>query len=166
MAHRYRSFPRWSSRKSDSGTTGLIRLQFRLVNLQTTHEIWFRDRPNSKDFWTNPLVLHEFDHVRLSADPRLANRFEELVYETKSLTHHFSKSESINNRSVQQVVDDFVQAKFTQINELTSIRYKELDRLTNHGRRQINAETEIAITLAQVDQKAASDSDAINPDES
>ena len=151
MVHRYRSKPRWTIRKNGSTRTCQIRLRFRSVQLQTSHEIWFLEKPDLASFWTNPLVLHELDHLRLSADPRLANRFEKLVHEETSIERNIEIGESVNGRWIQKQVDQYVQDQFTKVADLAAIRYKELDRLTAHGRRKIPGDSEVAKTLAELE---------------
>lgn len=150
MVHRYRSNPRWTVRQTTSNRICQIRLRFRSVQLKTTHEIWFLERPDSVSFWQNPLVLHELDHLRLSADPRLADRFQELVRQETVIERSVDSGESVNAGWVQNQVDQYVQNQFAKVSDLASIRYRELDRLTAHGRRKIPEDSEIAKTLKEM----------------
>lgn len=75
-------------------------------------------RPDTETFWTNWLVLHELDHVRISSDPRHEELFKKLVSEKAPF---------------QQSAKEYVQDAFGKVTSLVDIRYQELDRLTNHG---------------------------------
>ena len=150
MVHRYRSNPRWTIRKNGTTRTCQIRLRFRSVKLETTHEIWFLKKPDSETFWTNRLVLHEFDHLRLSADPRHAKRFDELMHKETVIERIVKSGASVNGRWVQDQVDQYVQEQFAKVSDLAAIRYQELDRLTSHGRRKIPDDSEIAKTLSEL----------------
>lgn len=150
MVHRYRSNPRWTMHQAGSNRICQIRFRFRLVQLRTTHEIWFLERPDTERFWSDPLVLHEFDHLRLSADPRLGDRFRKLVYQTSVIERSVENGETVDANWVEEQVDQYVQQQFNKVTDLASIRYRELDRLTDHGRRQIPADCEIAQTLTKI----------------
>jgi hypothetical protein len=150
MVHRYRSNPRWSIRNRGTDRVCLIRLRFRSIRLSTTHEVWFLELPATEDFWGNPLVLHEFDHVRLSADPRLAKRFAELVQEETVIEKRLGENESVDEQWVQDQVDQYVQEQFARVSDIAAIRYRELDRLTRHGRSPIPADSEIAKTMEEI----------------
>ena len=104
-------------------------------------------RPDAETFWTNPLVLHELDHLRLSADPRLAKRFAGLVRSELNLRIDLEPNDRVDARWVQRQVDQYVQKQFAKISDLVKIRYQELDRLTQHGLRQIPENSEVAATL-------------------
>ena len=150
MKHRYRSSPRWSIDRSGQTRTCAIQLRFRSVQLSTSHQIWFMKRPDAETFWTNPLVLHELDHLRLSADPRLAKRFAGLVRSELNLRIDLEPNDRVDARWVQRQVDQYVQKQFAKISDLVKIRYQELDRLTQHGLRQIPENSEVAATLDEI----------------
>ncbi|WP_146575957.1 hypothetical protein [Neorhodopirellula pilleata] len=86
--------------------------------LTCDHIVWFRERPHTETFWTNWLVLHELDHVRISSDPRHEKLFKKLLSEKAPF---------------QQSAKEHVQDAFKKVTSLVDIRYQELDRLTDHG---------------------------------
>ncbi len=92
------------------------------AKLANKHVVWFRKLPEFETFWTNRLVLHELDHVIISSDPRLEKRLRELL-----------SAVELPSRPANQVVKDRAEECFQQVSSLVAIRYKELDRLTNHG---------------------------------
>lgn len=150
MKHRYRSNPRWSIDRSGQTRTCTIQLRFRSIQLRTSHQIWFMQHPDTETFWTDPLVLHELDHLRLSADPRLAKRFAGLLRSEPELRISLEPTDRVDARWVQQQVDRYVQKQFAKISDLVLIRYQELDRLTQHGLRQIPENSEVAATLDEL----------------
>ncbi|WP_146530458.1 hypothetical protein [Novipirellula artificiosorum] len=101
--------------------------------LRCDHIVWFRERPSRETFWTNRLVLHELDHVRISSDPRHEKRFRELLLENAVLVQQSDGTVSTELGQSRQSAKDRVEAIFRQITALVDIRYKELDRLTDHG---------------------------------
>jgi hypothetical protein len=131
IAYNYNTRSRW---KIDSKNRRVvITVRFRDIEWQPTHRIWFEKRPATEDFWSHPLVLHEFDHVRISTDPRVAERFEQLLRSKRSITQSLSAEDVVDREFVDRLVDKHVIEIFSEISELVSIRYKELDRVTSHG---------------------------------
>lgn len=121
--------------------TIVINVRYDRVEWTPTHTIWFLQRPASEGFWSDPLVRHEFDHVRISSDRRLAVQFEQMLKRTSVLNRPISDSDVVNQKFVDQIVDQHVAEVFAEISELISIRYKELDRVTEHGRRGVPSDS-------------------------
>ncbi|TWT52668.1 hypothetical protein Pla22_02940 [Rubripirellula amarantea] len=140
MEYNYRSSPRWQIQNRESDRVLIIRLRLRDVKLETTHEIWFRRKPKLENFWQDPLVQHELDHVRISSDPRLRKRFLELVGKPGKIELTLEPTDKVDAAFVRQAVQKHVANSFDQVSELASIRYRELDRLTRHGRSPVPAE--------------------------
>lgn len=86
--------------------------------LTCDHIVWFRELPDRETFWTNRLVLHELDHVRISTDPGHERLFKKLLSE---------------NSQTQQSANEQVEDAFRKVTSMVDIRYQELDRLTAHG---------------------------------
>ena len=111
-----------------------ISSQLRRFVWQPSHTVWFRDRPKTEDFWSNPLVLHEFDHVRLSTDPRLKARFEKVLQKPVVIGRRLAEGEQANDQLARRLTDDYLQRLHREVIELIGIRYQELDRATSQGR--------------------------------
>ncbi len=131
IAYNYNTRSRW---KIDSKNRRVvISVRFRDIEWQPKHKIWFKKRPGTENFWSHPLVLHEFDHVRISTDPRVAERFEQLLRSKRSITESLSADDVVDSGFVDRLVDEHVVKIFSEISDLVSIRYQELDRVTSHG---------------------------------
>ncbi|MEO9594042.1 hypothetical protein [Rhodopirellula bahusiensis] len=140
----------------------VVRVRYPELELKVDHKVWFRRRPDDlSQFWDLQLVQHEMDHIRLSTDPRVLNRFETAVRGKESLRFRLSEMRSVlgegavpehfdgqsrnarsgrNGRSsglsqdqVRKLINQRVRAHFDQTVELVEIRYRELDRQTAHG---------------------------------
>ncbi|MCR9207410.1 MAG: hypothetical protein NXI28_04210 [bacterium] len=140
----------------------VVRVRYPELELKVDHTIWFRRRPDDlSQFWNLKLVQHEMDHIRLSTDPRVLNRFETAVRKDESLRFSQSEMRSVlgddavpqrnndanssnrtgrNQRSrglspdqVRMLINQRVREHFDQTVELVEIRYRELDRQTAHG---------------------------------
>ncbi|GAA5510567.1 hypothetical protein [Novipirellula caenicola] len=136
MGYHYRSRNRWKFGGQDRNAESRevrITMRFSDVRLEIEHTVWFRKRPASETFWTDRLVLHELDHVRISTDPRLEKRFRDLLRSNTSITRTMKRGETVDESSIHPAVDSHVTDLFSRISDLVDIRYQELDRLTDHG---------------------------------
>jgi hypothetical protein len=128
----YTSHSRWTL-ATDSRRV-VINVRYGSITWKPKHTVWFRRRPETENFWSSRLVLHEMDHVRISSDPRLAARFAESLGEQSTLVHPIGGGNVVNQRLVDRLVGEHVERVFSEMTELISIRYRELDRVTKHGR--------------------------------
>lgn len=124
LSYRYRT----QDRAQVAGSRQEIVTTFRAgtASLANKHVVWFRKLPEFETFWTNRLVLHELDHVRISSDPRLEERFREQL-----------AAVVLPARPASQIVRDRAEECFQRVSSLVAIRYHELDRLTIHGSREL-----------------------------
>ena len=136
MGYHYRSRNRWKFVDQDRNAESRevrISMRFSDVRIKPEHTVWFRKRPASETFWTDPLVLHEFDHVQISTDPLLEKRFREYLRANSTITRRFNRGEAVDESNIHPIVDEHVGELFSRISDLVDIRYRELDRLTDHG---------------------------------
>lgn len=133
IAYQFASQARWVLR----GNRLTVQVRFDDVRLERTHVIWFRDRPTRDDFWNVDIVRHEFDHVRISNDPRHEKMFHELLKRNAVITQIADSRQPISEAAVDQIVAAMVAKQFEKVSELIEIRYQELDRVTSHGLRPI-----------------------------
>ncbi|MCO8120466.1 hypothetical protein NHH03_01860 [Stieleria sp. TO1_6] len=144
--YHYNSRARWSlirrrgSESSDQADVQ-IRVRFRSIKMTTTHEVWLKDPPPPERFWDDRVVLHEFDHVRLSSDPRIEQQFRDSVDRLKSfrvaLAEVAGDDGQISKVKVQALIEARMQESLSSTTEYVRIRYLELDRLTQHGLRPL-----------------------------
>jgi len=144
-----------------------VDVTFDQIELVVEHTVWLRSLPPIESFWRSPLVLHEFDHLRLSSDRRLKALFERKVRshqstvlseaETRQLLEddgvssvsRLSLSSRVGGDHAKSWVGSVVQKEFDSVVELVEIRYAELDRVTQHGLRPVPVESELASWLTQ-----------------
>ncbi|TWT94891.1 hypothetical protein [Neorhodopirellula pilleata] len=141
--------------KPDTVQRLAIEVRFHQIRLTVRHQIWLREAPERSTFWNNPLVRHEFDHVRISSDPRIATSFNEAVRRQERIELNQRDSEPfiavgyrkfnanlrrgtlltyLSSEDAKPFVKNAVQSEFDRIVQMLEIRYAELDRLTDHGR--------------------------------
>jgi hypothetical protein len=148
VAFDYASRSRWRIRRAGGRRELIISVRFARVRWEPSHVIWFKETsPPPDSFWDSPLVRHELDHVRLSADPRLGRRFEAMLREQNVFRVAVHDSVPVTPSFVRARVDEHVREIFGRVIDLIEIRYRELDRLTGHGTRPVGAETEVGEML-------------------
>lgn len=133
LQYEFRSRTRWRVREEGGKRILLMTVTYARANLKRNHEIWFRNRPYKEGFWEDRLVQHELDHVRISTNPVVAKTFLNNLRKNRILRHELEADEKVDEASVQKLVDEHVEEVFQEIVSLVGIRYKELDRITDHG---------------------------------
>ncbi len=133
IAYHFKSHSHWTLRQNRL----TIRMRFRDVQWDPSHRIWFRQTPSLVDFWNQPLVRHEFDHVRISSDPRFKQLFVERLNETSVIRHDLDANQKATETLIDELVEAEVARIFGEVSSLIAIRYKELDRVTDHGRTRL-----------------------------
>ncbi|WP_146400530.1 hypothetical protein [Planctomycetes bacterium CA13] len=134
VSYRFRSYNRWNETidgRSDKEVTVTAKL-FDL-GIDHSHTVWLLQRPSAETFWTDRVVLHELDHVRISSDPMLEKRFVEKVQSKLVFTTSIGVDERYSSQKANRIVKQHIADTFEEIAELIEIRYQELDRLTDHG---------------------------------
>ena len=145
VRYSYRCSKRWST---DSGGSKLrVTVRFAEILWKPTHRIWIKNRPPDHQFWTNRIVLHELDHLQISSDPRHGDRFKQRLRDESKIVHDVANGEAVNQKYVEKVVSDHVERIFRDHTDLIEIRYKELDRVTVHGRFKVPKDSPIAKLL-------------------
>jgi hypothetical protein len=137
----------WSVDKS----TAELRISVRYLRIvwKSTHRIWLENRPANENFWSDKIVLHELDHLRISSDPRHGERFAQRLIDKSLIVQDVDQDNVVNQEYVDQVVGDHVEKIFRDQTDLIQIRYQELDRVSNHGQRQVPPDSPIAKLLKQ-----------------
>lgn len=160
LSYTFNSRCKWDIVKDSSTPDSVkqlaVQVRFTRVEMAVRHQMWFREVADLKTFWESPLVRHEFDHVRISSDPRIEQRFKKAVQEHERIELSRAESEPLIAVAYRQLnatwfrrgtilnhlssdksrrfVKEQIQDEFDRIVELVEIRYAELDRLTDHGR--------------------------------
>ncbi|MAI73526.1 MAG: hypothetical protein CMM01_21865 [Rhodopirellula sp.] len=135
ISYRYKSQAKWQLvRDAQGARILLIDAAFSRVQWKPRHVIWLRDQPEAEDFWSNVVLMHELDHLRISTDPRVAKRFAELLRQRRVIRHPLQPGEVAGRELTDKLVEREARAVFDELTDLIAIRYRELDRETSHGR--------------------------------
>jgi hypothetical protein len=126
---------RWRQVRLPSGKSELrIRPRFGEVRLRTSHRILLPMNLVGPDFYRHPLVLHELDHVEISAAANWHTTFVRwLKNELREVRCMAEENDSKQELTVRTAVKAEVQTRFDQLLELVRIRYQDLDARTQHG---------------------------------
>lgn len=143
IAYQFNSGSRWRIVPGEPRTV-IIRVRYQHVRWNRSHVIWFRNQPDQSDFWNDPLVRHELDHLKISSDPRFEKQFLADLQASSIIRQTASSGETIDQRWVSNIVDRHVAKVFEKTSELIAIRYLELDQITSHGRRPLPDDSELA----------------------
>lgn len=139
--YHYNSNARWQVR----GDSVDIRVRFRSIKLVQKHVIWLKHIPETNRFWKDRIVRHEFDHVKISDDARIETQFLAEVRKLSKFVVPASQvvtNGRVNNTKVQRVIRERVEEAFQRLSDYVEIRYRELDRITQHGLLPLPAPTE------------------------
>lgn len=146
----YKSRSSWK-RKDEAGKPGIeISIQYHDIALQRSHRVLLPQEMICDDLFDQRLTLHEFDHVRISADPRLPALLASMLQErnavvTKVLDEEedeFTGKPSPQDlaRISKRLVKNESDRVFTDFVAVVSIRYRELDRVSNYGLEKLSDE--------------------------
>ena len=95
ISYQYKSHAKWNLMTDQQGArVVLINVRFSQVQWKPKHVIWMRNEPATESFWSDSVLLHEFDHVRISNDPRVAKRFPERLNKRMVIRHPLQPGES------------------------------------------------------------------------
>lgn len=135
-----------------SGRALEVTLDYEDVALKISHRMRLPSRLVDERFFDQQLVKHEFDHVAISADPRLptllvkmlSDRNSKVIVplsraenESRDRSMYANISRNAASQATSKVFEDFV--------SLVRIRYKELDQVTRHGIVPLAAETRLRL---------------------
>lgn len=173
LTYSFQSRTSWRWRGRDL----VVSVKYDDLELNCTHEIWLRSMPG-EDFWRAPLVQHELDHVRISSDSRVEAHFEKRVRARNELrlTPEFldrlvaagvvqprlaarlaqlavepakRRPGIIDRDSIAEIVEHVIAEEFEKSVQLVRVRYRELDRITDHGGRPVPTDGPLRQWLTQ-----------------
>ncbi len=129
-----------------------VMLDYEEVTLKISHRMRLPDRMVAEDFFDQRLVKHEFDHVAISADPRLPGLLTTMLTErnSKVIVPLFQAEVEARDRTIYAKMARMTAKKetakvFEDFASLIRIRYQELDRVTRHGIEPLAPETRLRL---------------------
>ena len=104
---------------------------------QIRHRIQLPERYDRDDKWRQPLVLHELDHVAISTHPRLALLADSLTRSVRVVKKSLPVGEELNDERIGELINEAINAKTGDLDDLVQFNYDLLDRLTDHGEKPL-----------------------------
>ncbi len=134
LRYNYRSTSRWDSHREGGKQIVTVRPRFHQIKFTRQHTILLPIGMTGELFYSRPLVQHEFDHVRISSNPAFEKQFQRWIEtELRVLKLTLPDGQALDNQWVQAEIKAATKQRFDRLLELIQIRYRELDRVTDHG---------------------------------
>lgn len=145
----YRCRSDWKQTTVD-GKPGLeIRVSYSDVKLEVSHLVLLPQKMLDQVF-DRPLTKHEFDHVRISAQPGLEKVLRSMLVRRNATIKHVLDAEAdgfkgaLTDTSLERICQAVISKQsdlvFEDFTELIKIRYRELDRVSRYGIEALSAE--------------------------
>ena len=112
----------------------VVDAKIRVPEVVLEHDILFRSGFEPHNPWSDPLVLHEFDHVSISTDPRLRKLLKKLLNERIRCTVRWPRSEALTQARVHEAINAEMNAQIKELERLVQTQYDALDRVSRDGR--------------------------------
>lgn len=106
------------------------------IEASVRHRLRLPSKPDSSDRH-RALVLHEYDHVAISADERAVLLLRKLVQGIATIHKPWTGSIPPEEDAMHALVAAEVEARNKAVVQLIEFAYAKLDRSTNHGRRPL-----------------------------
>jgi len=117
------------------GTKSFLTIQptMQKVTCRVEHKMILPQRLNSDDRWNDRLLRHEFDHVVISTDPRIAMLAEHLLRKIRRITVEVDPRQQVDKRYIDGVVSEEIRQRRDAVIGLIQANYQRLDDVTHHG---------------------------------
>lgn len=113
---------------------GVVDARIRVPEIHLEHDVLFLSGFEPQPPWSDPLVLHEFDHVSISTDPRLRKLLKKLLNEKMRCTVRWPRNEELTQARVQEAINAEMAARIKELERLVQAQYDALDRVSRDGR--------------------------------
>lgn len=114
-----------------------VRLTLKPFDVQVTSQIQqTMTLPQSlvdDTFWKRSLVLHEFDHVTIAADPRPRRLIQHLALKMRVIERTLEPGQKPSDTLNTQIVNDELNARRAAVTDLINRNHALLDAKSDHG---------------------------------
>ena len=111
----------------------VVRVNVKKVTCELTHTLKLPRYLNNDRRWSNRLVKHEFDHVAISCDPRVALLVEHLYGDVKRLLTTVDADVEVDDQVVRPLIEKQYGARAEAVIALIKSNYVLLDKVSRHG---------------------------------
>lgn len=135
----YRWNFQYKLRKRRERTQLRVIVQPRLVRLdaELEHEVMLPQNFDTDAIWQRSLVVHEFDHVAISTDPRPRRLVEHMARKLLVLERRVSSDQVIDDAWIHGLINDEMQKRQEAVRAVIDFNNRRLDALSEHGMREL-----------------------------
>lgn len=149
--YRMRFRPAFSAKPGDSNSSTHYRVRLYDIEWRFQHKISLSESYRPSKPWVSALLLHEFDHVAVSTDPRLAAIVESLENSDIVVKVKESSDQRMLRAAIDQAVDEYTKNFRVAIEKLVNKCYIKLDGKSQNGLKLIDARSEFFQSLYAVE---------------
>lgn len=132
LSYRFRSYARLLQTDRQSGVSRFnVSLRFRGVKVDLRNEMLLPEYLDGD--WDSRLTLHEFDHVRLNANPRIRELALKLLESINRIVVDVPVGRQPNEQDIQKALEPKIQAIVDAMTGLVQSQNDLLDQITSHG---------------------------------
>jgi hypothetical protein len=131
--YRMRYRPVFSAEPGNSNSSTSYRVRLYDIEWRLQHRISLSESYRPSKPWVSTLLLHEFDHVAVSTDPRLAAIVESLENSEVIVAVKESSDRRILKMAMDQAVAEYAKKFQVSIEKLVNKNYVKLDDKSQNG---------------------------------
>jgi len=135
VRHRYRYTTAVQGRGRDRVVE--IKITFASIESEFRHKILLPQRYDHDELWSEQLVRHEFDHVAVSADPRIDLLVDHLYQNLSPLRLPLPRGPVPGDGALQRYINAEIARRRKGVLDLIESNYQLLDKVSRHGREEI-----------------------------
>jgi hypothetical protein len=128
-----------------------VRAKVRIPEMHLSHDLYFMSWMQPREPWADPLLLHEFDHVAISTDPRLRQIILRVLTAPLECWVRWPRGEMATREAIQEAVNAAMNDRIVELERLVQAQYDALDRQSRDGRDTIPDREPFFLQLYGVD---------------
>ncbi|MFN9446096.1 MAG: hypothetical protein ACK57Y_08675 [Pirellulaceae bacterium] len=134
VGHRAQFRYRWLA-SSGSQYRLAASIAYQKLSFEMKHEIILSEFFSAQGAWKSRLLLHEFDHICISTDPRVASIAEDLFFGRERLevvVDAEGYQQQVQKKIEEEILEKFEERK-AAFGKMLQAAYDRLDALSQHG---------------------------------
>jgi hypothetical protein len=103
------------------------------LTAELDHVILLPDSYDNESLYGRSLVLHEFDHVAISTDPRTRRLVEHLLGKLRSAERLVPLDQVVNDALVRDILNEALEQRQEAVRQAIEFNNRRLDQLSSYG---------------------------------
>ncbi len=157
FAHRMRYRTNELAKDKKGQSQFRIRVSFYNVEVSVSHRILLSSNYRPAKPWDSALLLHEFDHVAISTDPRLFAILRSLEGRVSTIIVTAPKNGKPNDAWAKLKIEESSKVFQQAVEELVNSYYVRLDDISRHGLQAIDDRAKFFAHIYSIDDLQVSD---------